>query len=255
MVRRLGGTPISAPSVRELPRRDDFGTFIDGVTGGRFSVAIFLTGAGVNVLLLEADRQGRLQEALDALGRMTLACRGPKPLAALKGRGLTARVTTAKPHTTRELLEALESVDLINRAVLLVHYGERSLAVADALRARGARLEEVCPYVWALPEDVEPLKKVVDDAVAGRIDAVVLTSKIQCQHLFQIAAEMNLAHDLRRALNAEVVVAAIGPVCAEALRLLGVTPDVTPGAANMASLLAAVADYFDLTGHEERGDG
>src|SRR5438128_97758 len=113
LVRRLGGTPVSAPSVREVPRDDDFGVFIDGLAGGRFSAAIFLTGAGANALFAEAERQGRLQEALNALRPITLACRGPKPLAALKRHGLIAQITTVKPHTTRELLEALEAVDLV----------------------------------------------------------------------------------------------------------------------------------------------
>jgi uroporphyrinogen-III synthase len=248
MVRRLGGTPISAPSVREVAHTGDFGVFIDGLSEGRFFVAVFLTGAGANSLFSEAERHGRLTEALDALGRTTLACRGPKPLAALKRQGLVAQIATVKPHTTHELLDALAAVDLTDRGVLLVHYGERNAAVAEALRARGARLDEVCPYVWALPDDIEPMARVVDEAVAQRIDAMLFTSQIQCRHLFKIAGDMNKADDLTRALNGHIVVGAIGPVCADALRQLGVTTDVMPGAGNMASLVTAVADYFDLIG-------
>jgi uroporphyrinogen-III synthase len=251
MVRRLGGTPISAPSVREVARADDFDVFIDGLSQGRFALAVFLTGAGANALFREADRRGRLAEALDALGRITIACRGPKPLAALKRQGLAAQITTAKPHTTHELLEVLGATDLTGRAVVLVHYGERNAAMADALRARGARLDEVCPYVWALPENVEPIRKVVDEALAQRIDAMLFTSQIQCRNLFQVAGDMNRADDLTRALNADIVVGAIGPVCADALRQLGITPDVMPAASNMASLITAIADYFDLTGKSE----
>jgi len=46
---------------------------------------------------------------------------------------------------------------LTNRSVALVHYGERNTALSAALRSRGARLDEVCPYEWALPEDLAPL--------------------------------------------------------------------------------------------------
>jgi hypothetical protein len=59
------------------------------------------------------------------------------------------------------------------------------------------------------------------------------------------------AGELTRALNADIVVGAIGPVCAHALRQLGVTPDVMPAASNTASLITAVADYFDLIGTTE----
>jgi hypothetical protein len=56
---------------------------------------------------------------------------------------------------------------------------------------------------------------------------------------------------LIRALTTDVVVGAVGPVCASALRDGGVIPDVLPAAANSASLVAAVADYFALRGPDE----
>ena len=40
---------------------------------------------------------------------------------------------------------------------------------------------------------------------------------------------------------------AVGPVCAERLNQLGVTPDVIPASPNMPALIAAVAEYFELT--------
>lgn len=251
LVRRFGGTPIAAPAVREVARLDDFNLFLDGITAGRFTVAVFLTGVGAATLLREAERRGRLDEAIDGLRRIRVACRGPKPLAALKRYGVQPSITTAKPHTSHELIDALAALDLRGAGVLLAHYGERNDAIAGALRGRGARVEEVCPYVWAMPEDVAPMTKVVDEAIARRIDAVLFTTQIQCRHLFQIAVDMNKVDALRAALEADVVVAAIGPVCAEALRQLGVRPDVIPGAGNMASLVTAVADYFELTGRAD----
>lgn len=247
LVRRLGGTPICAPAVREVPRLDDFDAFIGGLTTGRCSLAIFLTGVGATMLLQEAERRGRLSEAVEALRHMRLACRGPKPLAALRRYGLHASVTTRKPHTTHELLEALAPVDLRNHGLLLVHYGERNAAVADALRSRGARVDEVCAYEWALPDDIAPIQRIVRALIAERVDAVLFTSQVQCRHLFQVAGEMTLAADLALSLNRDVLVGAVGPVCAEALRALGVAPDVLPASPNSVSLVAAIADYFELT--------
>jgi uroporphyrinogen-III synthase len=183
---------------------------------------------------------------VDGLQRLRPACRGPKPIAALKRFVLQPSVTTEKPHTSRELLQALTAGDLAHANVLLVHYGERNDAIADALRARGARVDQVCPYVWAMPENIAPVAKLVDETIAGRIDAVLFTSQIQARHFFQIAGEMSKADDLRSVLNADVVVATIGPVCADTLRQIGVTADVMPAAGNMASLVTAVANYFDL---------
>ena len=128
---------------------------------------------------------------------------------------------------------------------MLVHYGERNRAVSDDLRARSARLNELCPYEWMLPQDLGPLKAVVHDAVAHRLDAVLFTSQVQCRHLFQVAAEMGLADLLVLSLSRYVVVGAVGQVCARALKKMGVTPDVVPTSPNMSALITAVARYFD----------
>jgi uroporphyrinogen-III synthase len=247
LVKRFGGLPVGAPSVREVPRFDDVDTFVEGLTGGRYALAVFQTGAGAAALFREADRRGRLQDVLIALRSITVACRGPKPLAVLTRHEVPVAITTVKPHTTRELLQGLAAIELDGRGVLLVHYGERNVAMTDALRARGARLDDVCPYVWALPDDVAPIEAVVRDAIAGRLDAMLFTNQIQCRHLFQIAGAMGLAEPLAASLNGEIVVGAVGPVAAEALRAAGVTPDVMPASPNMGSLITAVADYFELT--------
>lgn len=245
LVRRLGGCPISAPAVEEIPCHDDFTQFIDGLAGRRFSLAVFLNGAGLETLMEEASRRGRLADALDALRQMRIACRGAKPLAILKRYGLKAQLSTARPHTSRELVRALASVDVAARGVMLVHYGERNLAVAADLRLRGARLTELCPYEWSLPLDVAPLASVVRDAVARRLDAVLFTSQVQCRHLFQVASELGLETPLVHSLNRHVVVGAVGMVSASALERMGVTPDVIPASPNMPALIAAIAQYFE----------
>ena len=257
LVRRLGGEPVSAPAVDEVPCHNDFNVFLDGLVERRFSLAIFQTGTGIRTLFTEADRRGRLAQVIDALRHTTVACRGAKPQAVLRRYGLRPQVTTAKPHTTQELLHALAHQDVAERGVLLVHYGERNVEVAEAVRQRGARLEEVCPYEWALPDNLEPLTAVIRAVVSRRLDAVLFTSQIQCRHLFQVAADLGLTHALATGLNREIVVGAVGPVCAARLRELGVTPDVMPGAPNMAALITALAEYFDLVdaarGGSDRG--
>lgn len=246
LVRRLGGVPMSAPSVTEVPRLDDFRTFIDGLTGRRFSLAIFLTGVGVTTLIDEAERRGCRDEAIRALRDATIAVRGAKPLVALRKLGLRASVSTARPHTSAELLRALATIEVQGRGVLLVHYGERNTHIADALRWRGARLDEVCPYEWTLPEDTSPIAAVVRAAISNQLDAMLFTSQVQCRHLFEVAADMGVSESLASSLNRDVVVGAIGPVCAARLKGLGVTTDVIPAAANMPALLAALAEYFEL---------
>jgi uroporphyrinogen-III synthase len=247
LVRRMGGTPVAAPSVREVPHEAETAAFVNQMASGRFSVVIFQTGVGTAALLRDAERRGRLAEVLAALGRATVVCRGPKPTAVVRRYGMEPTLIPQKPFTTKEVLEALAPVDLAGRDVALVHYGERNTALADALRARGARLSEACPYEWALPENVEPLRALVRDL---GIDAIAFTSQVQVRHLFTVAAEMGLRDQLAAALNGDIIVAAVGPVCAEALKEVGVTPDVQPADPKMGPLLTALADYIELTREE-----
>ena len=253
LVRRLGGIAISAPSVREVPRHDDADTFVTALTSRPVAVAVFLTGVGATALLDDADRRGQLPAVLAGLRQITVACRGPKPLGVMRRVGVTPAVVTAKPHTTRELLDALTPIELRGTGVLVAHYGERSDELPAALRERGAEVVEVCPYEWALPDDVGPLATLVRDTIAGHVDAMLFTSQIQCRHLFAVATELGCAAPLAEALNRDVVVGAVGPVCAQAIRDAGITPDVIPESPNMASLIAAVADYFELTDSPVRG--
>ena len=87
----------------------------------------------------------------------------------------------------------------------------------------------------------------VRELIDGHVDAIAFTSQIQCRHLFQVAAGLGRSEELADALNSRIVVAAIGPVCAAALKTLGVTPHVLPAHPKMGPMIAALADYFELS--------
>jgi hypothetical protein len=44
LVRRLGGTPVVAPSVREVPHLEETTRFVEALLTKRFSVIVVLTG-------------------------------------------------------------------------------------------------------------------------------------------------------------------------------------------------------------------
>src|SRR5712691_10312922 len=104
LVRRFGGVPYSVPAVREVPRLEQVPALIDALSEGRFSLVVFLTGVGVMALMREAERLGRLEEAVTALCGTRIACRGPKPIAALNRYNVPVAIKAIEPYTTRELL-------------------------------------------------------------------------------------------------------------------------------------------------------
>ena len=249
LVRRYGGIPRFAPAVRETPVdcREQVSVFLDVLEIAARRVVVFLTGVGANALFDEAERLGRLPFLLDALSRATLVCRGPKPAAALKRRGLSVSLAAREPYTSVEVLEALETHDLTGVQVVLLHYGERNHELSRQLLSQGAVLSELCLYEWQLPENTQPMKALIDDVMAGDVDTVVFTSQIQARHLLQIAAGMGVARALVEALNSRVVAAAVGPVCRAALEEAGIRPHVVPTNPKMGPLIAALADYYQTT--------
>jgi uroporphyrinogen-III synthase len=246
LVRRHGGEPYAVPAVREEPRAAaaEVANFLDQLAAGGFTVAVFLTGVGATLLFDTAEHLGRLPELLSALEGLTTVCRGPKPSAALRRRGVHISLGVASPFTTADVLAALAPLDLAGKGVALVHYGERSAVLAEHLQHRGARLTELLLYEWRLPEDLGPLRALVGELLAGRLDAIAFTTQVQARHLFQVAAEMGQADALARALQSGPVVAAVGPTCAAVLEEYGVTPQVVPEQPKMGPMVLALAEYI-----------
>jgi uroporphyrinogen-III synthase len=250
LVRRKGGTPIWVPAVREVrvTSGPEVSAFIDGLTRGECPVVVFQTGVGVNLLMKEAEQLGCLDELVEALKRVTTVARGPKPGAALSQRGLRASIGTRSPYTTTDLLEAMAGLPLEGTCVALINYGERNEALSEELRRRGARLEELQLYEWAMPEAIEPLRRLVREILDGVVDAIAFTSQIQARHLFRVAEEMGLATALARALNARIVVASVGPTCTAVLQALGVTPHVAPERPKMGPMVTALGEHLRSRG-------
>lgn len=246
LVTRTGGIPICAPALRETPSDMDVAPLLADVIAGRYQVAVALTAAAVTALSEAADRRGVLPALCEALGHMTLACRGPKPQLALRRLGLRPTIVTATPHTSVSLLDALSGAAWTGQFVLLLHYGERNQSMSTAIAQLGAIVTDACLYEWHLPEDVEPLRLLIRAAISHEMDALLFTSQVQCRHLFQVAADMGVADRLLEVLQRDIAVGAIGPTCAGALREAGIVPDIEPCVPNSPSLVRALADYFIL---------
>jgi uroporphyrinogen-III synthase len=247
LVRRHGGEPICVPAMREVERdcADEAARAIDAMARpGAF--VVLATGVGLARWLAVAAGLGRGAEMHEAIARATVVCRGPKPVAVLKREGLPVHVRAPAPHTTRELIAALGSVDVRDREVVYVHDGGGSPIVPEALAARGARLVHVRPYTWALPEDVKPLEALVASLIAGAIDALAVTTQVQARHLFDVAASIGARETLGLALRERVVVAAVGPTCARTLEELGAPPHVVPEQSKMGPLVLALARHLGL---------
>jgi uroporphyrinogen-III synthase len=247
LVTTSGGVPRHAPALREEPvdDLDAIAAFLDGLRQRPVGVVVFQTGVGARALFRGIETLGRTAEWLEALAQARVAVRGPKPTAALKELGVRVDARAEDPFTTREVLVALEQYDLRDVAIAVQHYGEANVELVDALKQRGADVQELQVYRWALPEDTGPLESLFDDLLAARIDALVVTSQVQVRHLFEVAGRKGLTAALPELLLGRVVVAAVGPVAARALREHGIRVDLEPEHPKMGPLVRDLASYFE----------
>ncbi|MPY87099.1 MAG: hypothetical protein GEU99_04175 [Luteitalea sp.] len=246
LIERAGAEVVRAPALRERPldAASEVAAFCDTLETGGFAAVVFLTGVGANALLSEAERLGRLDTTLEALRGAMTVCRGPKPVARLARQNVPTSIAVPEPHTTAEVIKALESLDLSGQRLGLVHYGERNDALAEALLANHVQLVELCLYEWVLPEDVAPLEHLVQGIIDGKIDAVVFTSKVQARHLLDIAQRLGALEKLRTELATRTVVVAVGPTTAEMLAANGMRPAVVPTKPKMGPMVTALIEHF-----------
>jgi uroporphyrinogen-III synthase len=244
LIRRHGGEPWSAPALSEeaivIGPADR--TIIDRLASANFDLVIALTGAGTTRLFEQARAIGRLAEVRSALDRRTVVARGPKPVFVLRQHGLKPTHVAPEPNTTKELLETLDQISVAGQRVLVINAGEPFAEPTASLRARGALPVELQLYRWALtPTDATRLADTIRALFDGRIDAVLFTTQVQVRHLFDVAARDDRTKPLTDLLRDSVIVGAVGPTSADALRQRGIEPNVMPDHPKMGHLVVATA--------------
>ncbi|HTS46605.1 MAG TPA: uroporphyrinogen-III synthase [Bryobacteraceae bacterium] len=252
LIRRQGGDPFVAPSMREtaIENNPEAFAFAERLFRGEFDMMILLTGVGTRALdKVLASRYGP-QAFAEALRKITVVARGPKPAAALREMQVPVTVNVPEPNTWREVLAAIDG--RAERRIAVQEYGKSNLDLLNALRDRGAEVTPVRVYQWGLPEDVGPLREAVRRIAAGEADVAIFTTSIQINHLFRVAAESGLAEALHAALG-RLAIASIGPTTSEALEEFGLNADITPTHPKMGFLIKESAEQATAILDRKRG--
>ena len=247
LIRRYGGEPIVAPSMREVPLRENRAALemLPRLEAGKFDLLVLMTGVGtkaLNEILLTQYPQERIRAALE---KVQLIARGPKPIAALKELGLKPAIAVPEPNTWREVLTALDAaMDIRGKQIAIQEYGISNPELIAELENRGAGVVAIPIYRWALPENLEPLREAIQIILRGEADLALFTNGAQVDHLFRVAAGEKVESSLREAFK-RVVIGSVGPVCSQVLQQFGLKPDIEPTHPKMGSLLALAAALAD----------
>ena len=245
LIENYHGVPITAPAVREVPLTENEAAlrFAQELIAGSIDIVVFLTGVGARALYKAISERLPPERFIEALRRVRVAARGPKPQGVLREWNVQVTLTAPEPCTWRELLRALDEIPggLHAQRVAVQEYGAPNPDFLDALKERGAVVQAVTVYQWALPEDTSPLREAVSALTNGRVLVALFTTGIQVAHLFQIAEEMGRQQELRAAFRG-VLVGSIGPSTSETLRHFGIHVDLEPSHPKMGFLVKEAAE-------------
>ena len=248
LIETYGGKPIHAPAMREVPlsSNPEALKFADALLSGSLGVVIFLTGVGARALSQVLERVHPKEKFVEALRKVCVIARGPKPVAVLREWKVPIALVAPEPNTWRELLLAIDEnkLDLRDKQVAVQEYGVSNRELLDGLRERGARVTAVPVYQWDLPEDRAPLRAAVESIIARQIDVALFTTGVQVTHLFRIAEEAGRKDSLQAGLE-NVVKASIGPTTSEVLRSYELSIDLEASHAKMGFLVKEAAEQSE----------
>ena len=241
LIRRQGGDPFVAASMREVPveERAETFRFAGRLFAGEFELMILMTGVGARQLNRLLSSQYGDAAFADALRRIPVLARGPKPAAALREMGLTPAAIAPEPNTWRELIPLLDA--RAERRIAVQEYGRSNPEFLEALRSRGADVTTVRVYQYGLPEDSEPLREAARRLASGDFQAALFTSAVQIVNLAQVARDQAIEPEMLAGLR-RCFVASIGPTTTEALEEFDVRPAMEPTHPKMGILVKEAAE-------------
>jgi uroporphyrinogen decarboxylase len=243
IIGREGGVPLVAPAMREIPLENppEVRPFLQALKEGTIDVVLFLTGVGARALAEAVARELPPPQLAEALAKVTVVARGPKPVVTLRQLGIRVDVRVPEPNTWREILASLdEAMNLGGKRLAVQEYGISNPDLIRALEARGAQVMRVPIYRWALPEDLEPLRSALREIAGGSIDVALFTNATQVDHVLSVAREEGIEEALHRAMR-KMVVASVGPICSGAIRRAGWDVDFEPSHSRMVPLVRETA--------------
>lgn len=243
---RLGAKLHICPLMEERPveNRGELQEFVRRITSGSLDMMVFLTGVGARLLLAEAESMGSKPDVLAALQKMTIVARGPKPVTALHQAGIKVDITPKVP-TSAGIIETLGAIDLRGKRVGVQLYGVPNPELCSALVSQGADIQTVQVYNYGSASDRTAINALVEKLLEREIDVIPFTSAFQAHFLFEAATGLGNALALTNCLNSGSVVASIGEVTTRALGEHGVVPKILPKEPKMASLVSAVAEFYE----------
>jgi uroporphyrinogen III methyltransferase/synthase len=220
-LRELGAEVVETPAIRIEPRavEGELREAVDRIAD--YALVCLTSPNGVRLLFDALAATGRDARAL---ARATVAAIGPGTAAELARHGIRADVVPER-FVAEALVEALEPVEVEGRPVLVARAADARGVLPDALRERGAEVDDVALYDTV----AEPL---TDEARAALERATYVT--------FTSSSTVRFLLDSGAALPDNARVVSIGPLTSATAGEHGLTVHVEAERHDIDGLVAAL---------------
>ena len=242
-IEEAGAEAIEAPTVTSMAPDDDTMLMEAADNPAAFDWIVFTTATAVESFL-RVVMSG--QNDIRSLNGVKLCAIGPSTSDRLAAFGIRADLAPAE-FGIEAIADALGGGD--KSRILIVRPDQARDVLAKELRKRGADVTDVIAY-RAVPA-AEIGQDIYRMLLDGKVDAVTFTSASTVRQFVELAGR-----DQAIDLLSTTVVAAMGPVTAEAARQLGVNVQVVATRYNVDGLVDALVEHFasGLSGEAPTGN-
>jgi uroporphyrinogen-III synthase len=221
MLERHGAIAIRCPlvSIYDVEDAAPVDEWLGRLVAGEYNILVLYTGEGLSRLLGFADRKGIEADVVAALNNTFIVARGPKPAKVLRGIGLTPNLMAEAP-TTAGLVQTLSTLHLEGKRVGVQLYPGGENALSEFLHGAGAQEDPILCYRYASNEEEEQVLQFIATLVSGNVDLITFTGTAQVRRLQEVARRFGRLAELDAAMQ-QILIAAVGPVTAEAVKKAG----------------------------------
>jgi len=239
---RQGAEVIHAATMRIVPVGEDEDLLAEtrALLDARPAALLVTTGQGFTTWLdaLPPDLRDRAEATI---ADVRVFCRGPKARGAVRGRGF-ADPPAAPDETTASLVDLVLDAGIRDVPVGLQRHGYVDERQLDRLRGDGCTVHVVSPYRWRAGEDQTAVAAMIEQIIAGDVDAVTFTAGPAVEALWASARAADRLEALREALrDGRCRAVAVGHVTAQPLRDARV-PVIFPERERMGAMIRLLTD-------------
>ncbi|MHB1418631.1 MAG: uroporphyrinogen-III C-methyltransferase [Bacillota bacterium] len=232
-IEALGGEPWEFPAIG-VEEPEDYGPMDRAIAEiENYNWVIFTSANGVEFFF---RRMHHFNRDIRALHKAKLGAIGPRTREVLERYGLVVDFVPEE-YVAEAVIEGLRSEDMKGARVLLPRADIARPVLPEALRERGATVDDVNAYRTVKGRgDAAALREMLLD---GTIHAVTFTSSSTARNFAELLPAGELLDLLRG-----VTVASIGPVTSKTVRGLGLPVDVEAEEYTVDGLIKALVAYF-----------